>query len=102
MVPGAVLAETLRILRMQVKAYQTEKCYLGWIRGYLAFFQDRDPKSARDMAVSELLSHLATDRHCSVKTQKQALNPLVFFYRYVVKAELGQNPDFAPALGLIS
>lgn len=92
-----VLEETRRILRLQNKSYETEKCYLGWINRYLVFFRNGSSKPPRDMAVSEFLSHLAVQRHCSVQTQKQALNALVFFYRHVVKAELGKIPDFAPA-----
>jgi integron integrase len=39
--------------------------------------------------VKTFLTHLAVDRHVAASTQNQALNALVFFYKHVIKMELG-------------
>ncbi len=42
--------------------------------------------------VTHFLGHLDTARGCSIKTQKVALNTLVFIYRHVIKQPLKDMP----------
>lgn len=39
--------------------------------------------------ISLFISHLATARKVAASTQNQALNAIVFFYKHVLKVELG-------------
>jgi site-specific recombinase XerD len=39
--------------------------------------------------ISEFLSHLATDRKVSGRTQNQALNAIVFLYKQILRIDLG-------------
>jgi integrase len=51
----------------------------------------------QDAEVVAFLSHLAVKRNVSANTQNQALNALVFFYRYVIANPLGDLTKTARA-----
>lgn len=75
--------------RLRNYSLRTEDTYVYWARQYIYFVDKRHPKDCGPDEVSAFLSHLVDTRHVSVNTQKVALNALVFLYRHVLKAELG-------------
>ncbi len=83
------------MMRKHNLAYQTEKAYLYWIKRFILFHGKAHPATMHDQEVAAFLTHLAVNRACSVNTQKQALNALVFLYRTVLDHPLGQMQDIA-------
>ncbi len=73
-----------RSLRLRHLAYATEKMYLLWLRGFRSFVKEKDPVQLSGQDLQDYLSHLAVERRVSASTQNQALNALIFFYRYVL------------------
>lgn len=71
-------------------ALETERTYRLWV----ASFCDWKLRGNREGSVGEFLSWLAP--RCAVKTQRQALNALVFFYKHCLQKDLGVL-DFRPA-----
>ncbi len=66
----------------------TEKAYVYWIRFFIRWSGMRHP---RDMGVTEVeafLTMLATERHVSPSTHKQALCALLFVYKEVLGIDL--------------
>jgi integron integrase len=65
---------------------RTEQTYVGWIVRFIHYCDCRHPK---DLGEAEaFLSHLAVDLRVSASTQNQALNALVFLYRFVLERPL--------------
>ena len=71
-------------------ALSTEKTYIYWIRQYAGFLQQpqRRPLLTAEAKMEGFLTHLAL-KGVSASTQNQAFNALLFFYRIVVKQQLG-------------
>ena len=69
-------------------SYATEKTYVGWVVRFIRFSHHQHPLSLQDNDISAFLSHLAVTRHCSINTQKVALNAIVFMYRSFLKREV--------------
>ena len=85
--------------RLRHMATSTEKSYVSWVRQYIAFYHARpDLKDhpAREV-IKTFLSWLAEDRQVSASTQNQALNAVVFLYKYVVQTDVGDFSTFARA-----
>jgi len=78
-----------------VKNYspRTRDCYTSWARGMFTFCQRRDPRSWKAEDVRGFLTHLANERY-SAKSQKQALNAVVFVARHALGIELGDFSGF--------
>jgi len=85
--------------RLRHMSPRTEKSYVSWVRQYIAFYHDRpalkDHKATE--VIKAFLSWLAEDRQVSASTQNQALNAVVFLYKYVVQSEVGDFKDFTRA-----
>ena len=81
-----------RAIRARHYSYKTEKAYLFWVRRFVRFCGRRHPRSLREAEVGEFLTHLAVERRVAAATQNQALNALVFLYRYVLEEPLGDLP----------
>jgi site-specific recombinase XerD len=71
-------------------ALSTEKTYIYWVRQYASFLQQpqREPLLTAEAKMQGFLTHLAL-RGVSASTQNQAFNALLFFYRMVLKQQLG-------------
>jgi integron integrase len=82
-----------RKLRLEGKAYNTEKAYVGKVR---AFMTDRGLKCAADFEgvgardVEAHLTDLAVDGDVAPSTQNQAFHALRFLIEHVLKRELGK------------
>ena len=80
--------QTRRMLRLKQRSYRTEQAYIKWLRRFRAYLRDKEPDTLTGSDVQAFLTHLALDQKVSASTQNQALNGLVFFFRYVLKKDL--------------
>jgi len=88
--PKARLREQVReVMRYKHYALRTEETYWHWIRRYILFHGKRHPRDMGAEQVRVFLSHLATVGGVAAATQNQALNALVFLYREVLHAPVG-------------
>ena len=76
-------------LRVRHRALSTERSYVAWVRQFILFHGKRHPAEMGRAEVELFLSHLASGRNVSAGTQNQALNGLLFFYRYVIGRDVG-------------
>lgn len=76
-------------LRLRHRSLSTERTYVNWVRHFVLFHGKKHPALMGRDEVEGFLSHLAMNRKVSAGTQNQALNALLFFYRYVIGRELG-------------
>ncbi|MEW6585488.1 MAG: integron integrase [Nitrospirota bacterium] len=79
----------VRMLRLKQRSYRTEETYLGWLRRFYSHVRRTRPSELTDGHLKQFLSHLAVDRHVSKRTQDQAFNALLFFYRHVLEKDVG-------------
>src|SRR5919109_1724669 len=88
--PGLKLMDQVReVLRYYRYAYRTEQTYAHWILRYIRYFGGKThPNRLGAQEAERFLSHLATEGQVSASTQRQALNALVFLYRYVLHKPL--------------
>ncbi len=97
-IPNAKLKlmdQVRQVLRYYHYAYRTETSYCDWIVRFIRFHGAK--RHLREMGKEEIeafLSHLATREKVSASTQRQALNAIIFLYRYVllqpVEGEIAQ------------
>jgi len=84
------LEEVRQVLRVQHYAIRTEQSYIEWIKRYIRFHNKQHPKDMGEEEVAAFLTHLSVARNVAPATQGQALNALVFLYRKVLDAPLGE------------
>jgi integron integrase len=87
--PPPLLERLRATLRAKQYSPRTEKCYVAWIKRYLAYNQMRPPEQMGTTEVTRFLSHLATAAHVGASTQTQALSALLFLYRDVLGLRIG-------------
>ncbi len=87
-IPRPIPAKPVRFLdqfrtyiRTRGMAYKTEQTYLSWVLQFIRFHNKKHPKEMGKTEVEQFLSHLASQRHVAINTQKTALCALVFLYR---------------------
>jgi integron integrase len=79
------LRERLRYLHYSL---HTEQAYVYWVRYFVHFHGLRHPREMGQPEVESFLTMLATERHVSVSTHRQALSALLFLYKEVLDAQL--------------
>lgn len=84
----SVQEQVVRLLRLQHKSYRTEKTYLGWLRRFSRYLDNRSCRSIVQKDLLNYLSYLAVERKVSASTQKQAFNALLFVFRNVFGKEI--------------
>jgi hypothetical protein len=84
-----LVEKTRSAMRHENKSPRTEETYLEWLRRFFRFVEGKGPDALGDQDIVRFLSHLAVQRNLSVSSQKQALNALVYFYRF----GLEKKPD---------
>ncbi|MFL1484027.1 integron integrase [Marinobacter sp. LN3S78] len=94
-VPPPVSSQSPRFLdrlrtfiRARGLAYRTEKTYCAWVRRFIRFNQYQSHDQIDAQHIQAFLSNLAVDQHCSINTQKTALNALVFLFREFLEQEI--------------
>ena len=75
-------------LRLEHKAYSTEKSYLQWASRFLQNYSSYNAEELDESHVEEFLTHLAVVDKVAAKTQNQALNAIIFLFKHVIEKEL--------------
>lgn len=68
-------------MRLKNFRYRTEQTYVHWVVRYIRFHKMCHPCDMGARKIEQFLDHLTLRRHCSVGTQRIALNALNCFYR---------------------
>ena len=76
-------------IRVTHYSYRTEQAYVQWVKRFILFSEKRHPSEMGEAEVTAFPTNLAVERRVSPGTQNQALNALVFLYKYVLKQPLG-------------
>jgi integron integrase len=87
-VPGPLLDQVRHLIRLKHYSIRTEQSYLAWVRRYLLFHKNRDPKEMGSQEIEAFLTHLAMDLNVSAGTQNVAFNAVLFLYKDVLNREL--------------
>ena len=87
------IQKTVTALRLKQRAFSTEKTYLRWIRSFRYFLNDKNPYDLTAEDLQFFLSHLAVDLNVAPNTQNQALNALIFFFRYGLEKNIENMLD---------
>jgi len=78
------LLEKLRqAIRLKHYSIRTEQAYVDWAKRYINFHNKKHPSEMGTEEITEFLSFLAIKRNVPPSTQSQALNALLFLYKYV-------------------
>ena len=67
---------------------RTEQAYVFWVRRFIRFHGMRHPREMGGLEVEKFLTDLATRKHVSPSTHKQALSAILYLYREVLSIEL--------------
>lgn len=67
-------------------APRTKQCYGGWASRY-AKFAGNEREVMREETATRFLTSVVEDEDCAYSTQKQALNAVAFFFKYVCSVE---------------
>lgn len=84
-------------LRVGHYSFRTEQTYVAWIRRYILFHQKRHPADMGKAEIEAFLTYLAVERKVSAATQNQALNAVLFVYRYVLNIDMDWMTDVVRA-----
>jgi integrase len=79
-----LLDRTRRVLRRMHYAYRAEQSYLAWIKRFILFHGKHHPTHMGRAEIEAFLTHLAVKEMVAASSQNQALNALLFLYRYVL------------------
>jgi integron integrase len=82
---------------MRHRSLSTERSYVGWVKRFIFFHEVRHPWEMGKEEVGAFLNHLAVELGVAASTQNQALNALVFLYRFVIDKEIGQLSELIRA-----
>jgi integron integrase len=88
-----LLDQVKEIARLKHLSIRTEEAYLHWIKRYILFHHKRHPAEMGENEIRDFLKHLACEKYVSSSTQNQALNAIIFLYKYVLNKELGMIED---------
>ena len=86
-----LLEKTRHVLRLKHRSLQTEKSYLNWIIKFARFHRFKNPEKLSGNDIRKFSDALAVENHVSASTQNQALNALVFFFRFALEKEPGDD-----------
>ena len=95
--PLSLLIEVRECLRALHYSLRTEETYLHWIRRFLRFHGNRDPRTLGAPEVGAFLSHLATEAQVAAATQNLALAAVLFLYKEVLAVDLPWLKDVTRA-----
>jgi integron integrase len=77
--------------RLQHLQWNTEQAYVGWLVRFAAHLAAHPPTVATPAGKMEsFLTHLARVEDVAPSTQNQAFNALLYFYRRVLRVEVGE------------
>ena len=84
-----ILDQLRNAIRLRHYSIRTEETYVQWVRRYILFHGKRHPQEMGRPEIEAFLTHLAIEGKVAASTQNQALNAIVFFYREIIKREIG-------------
>lgn len=87
--PPKLLDQLRESLRARHYARRTEESYCHWVKRYIYFHGIRHPREMAEPEINAFLTHLAVKGKVSASTQNQALNALIYLYRHILGAEIG-------------
>jgi len=87
--PKKLLDQVRELIRRKHYSIRTEQAYVLWIKRYILFHNKRHPRDMGKPEIEAFLTHLAVALKVASSTQHQALSAIFFFYRDVLKKELG-------------
>ncbi len=85
-----LLDQVRNSLKRRNYSYRTEQTYVGWIKRFILFHKKRHPKDMGEKEIEESLTYLAVDKKVAPATQSQALNSILFLYKFILKMEIGE------------
>jgi integron integrase len=85
--------EMRRAIRVSHYSLRTEQAYLEMVRRFLLFTGAVAPAGLSTDHVRRFLEHLAVERKVAASTQNQALSAILFFFKRVLRRELGDFSD---------
>jgi integron integrase len=92
-----LLDEVRIVLRTNHYSRKTEESYVGWIKKFILFHHKAHPNTLGKQEIQKYLSYLAVERHVSSSTQNQALQGILFLYKYVLRKDVGWIDDIQKA-----
>lgn len=95
--PVRLLDQVRLHIRKSGLSYRTEQTYIHWIKRYILFHKKQHPKTLSAVDIETFLGYLAVNRHCSLGTQKIALNALIYLYRRFMELDI-KDLNFKPAI----
>ncbi len=84
-----LLDQVRSAIRTRHYSRRTEETYVGWVKRFVRYHDNRHPLTMNSSHVRAFLSHLANDRGVSASTQKQALSAVLFLYNAVLEKDIG-------------
>jgi len=84
----SILERAREQIRLRHYSIRTEESYLGWMKRYIHFHQERHPIDLSAPDVESFLTSLAMESDVSASTQAQALAAILFLYRSVLGIDL--------------
>lgn len=72
---------------------KTLKAYNGWVRKLQNYTKSKDLELLSPQDVKDFLTFLAAEKKVSSSSQNQGFNALLFFFRHILKMELGDFKD---------
>lgn len=83
-------------LKQRNYSYRTEQTYVGWIKRFILFHNKRHPKDMGAKEIEEYLTYLAVEKKVAPATQNQALNSILYLYKYIFKRDVGEIQVLRP------
>jgi len=91
--PGELLDQVREVMQYHHYAIRTEQIYIKWILEYIHFNETRHPQEMGKPEIERFLSYLEVNRNMASSTQNQALNAILFLYKYVLDMPLNDYID---------
>jgi integron integrase len=96
-VHGELISRMESKIRMQHFSPRTEEVYITWVKRYICFHGQKDPRGLDESHIKQYLDFLARERLVAASTQNQALNALVYLYSKVLDLDPGDFREFTRA-----
>jgi len=93
------LAQIIQLTNDAAKARRlsplTAEIYIRWIKRFIGYCQRRGVENPGEEALSSFIIAIVTKKNLSGSTQNQALNALLFYFRYALREPISK-PKIAP------
>lgn len=85
------------VIRTRQYSIRTEQAYATWVVRFIRFNNNRHPAELGGADIVRYLEYLVVKRNVSASTQGQALNALIFLYRWVFERSMEDMGEFMRA-----